>query len=245
VALVTGSSRGLGRAIAEHLGARGARVVINHPGDDTEAAQEVVDGVIRRGGEASCSPFDVADSRSVARALEDIGERWGSIDVLVNNAGICPFRDFFDLDAGEWDRVLAVNARGVFLVSQAAARFMRRRRWGRIVTVSSISGVQPTDARQVAYCASKAAANMLVRSLALVLAPYGITVNGVLPGTVPTAINRQVLDEEGVKESIAGRTPLGRLGTPREVAEAVLFLASPENAWITGTLLTVDGGYTA
>lgn len=172
-------------------------------------------------------------------------QRWGRIDVLVNNAGICPFTDVFDLTLEEFDRVQSVNARSIFLMSQAAGRHMRDAGGGAIVNVTSISGERFTNPRQLAYCTSKAAANMLTRGLAVTLAPYRIRVNAVLPGTVPTDINERILAEPGVTDAILALTPLKTLGTPPDIASAVLYLASEDAGWITGTLLVVDGGFIA
>ncbi len=245
VALVTGSSRGIGRAIALHLARRGAVVHVNHPGDDGERAGGVVREIRAGGGRAEELVFDVSEPVQVREGLASLDRRWGRLDIAVNNAGICPFRDFDALDLPEWLRVFSVNAAGPFLVSQAASRIMRRARWGRIVNVTSISGIHPTSPLQVAYAASKAAANMLTKSLAVILAPLRITVNAVLPGTVPTELNRDVLAAGDVEKNLVARTPLKRLGAPDDVAQAVGYLASPSAEWVTGTLLVVDGGFAA
>jgi len=164
---------------------------------------------------------------------------------VVNNAGICPFTDVLELTPAEFDRVQAVNVRSVFLLSQAAARCMKDTGGGSIVNVTSISGERFTNARQLAYCTSKAAANMLTRGLAVTLAPYHIRVNAVLPGTVPTDINEDVLAQAGVTDGIINATPLKVFGAPADIAGAVLYLAGDEARWITGTLMVVDGGFIA
>jgi L-rhamnose 1-dehydrogenase len=243
VALVTGGSRGIGRGIVEAFAREGASVVIAHSGRTTDEA----DALVRQIGleRALAIGGDVADARAVAGIIDQAIARFGRIDVLVNNAGICPFTEFFDLTVEEFDRVQAVNTRSIFLMTQAAARHMRPAGGGAVVNVTSISGERMTNPLQLAYCTSKAAANMLTRALAVALAPHHIRVNAVLPGTIPTDINRDILAADGVQDAILRATPLRKLGRPEDVAAAVLYLASPEADWVTGTLLTVDGGYTA
>jgi NAD(P)-dependent dehydrogenase (short-subunit alcohol dehydrogenase family) len=243
VVLVTGGSRGIGRRIVEEFAARGARVIINHSGARPGAARELAATIGAEQAEEVAA--DVADEGAVREMVAGIRARHGRLDIVVNNAGICPFRHVLEVTAAEFRRILDVNATAVFLVATAAARVMKDHGGGRIVNVTSISGLRVTNPRQVAYCTSKAAANMLTRALAVTLAPYGITVNAVLPGTVPTDINRDVLAQPGVAESIVEATPLRALGDTQDVASAVLYLAGPEAEWITGSLLVVDGGFVA
>lgn len=244
VVIVTGGARGIGRAIVERFAAEGARVGIGHSGRSERAAGEIIANV---GGAARAIslPGDVADEKAVAKVVSKTLDAFGRIDIVVNNAGICPFTDVFDVTPGEFDRVQAVNTRSIFLLSQAAARHMKDHGGGCIVNVTSISGERFTNPRQLAYCTSKAAANMLTRGLAVTLAPYHIRVNGVLPGTVPTDINEDVLAEPGVADEIIDATPLKSLGDCDDIASATLYLASEEAKWITGTLLVVDGGFIA
>ncbi len=243
VVIVTGGARGIGRAVVEAFAGEGARVGIGHSGRSEADAGAIIAGI---GADRAVSlPGDVSDSAAVGRIINTVMQRWGRIDVLVNNAGICPFTDVFDLTLEEFDRVQSVNARSIFLMSQAAGRHMRDAGGGAIVNVTSISGERFTNPRQLAYCTSKAAANMLTRGLAVTLAPYRIRVNAVLPGTVPTDINERILAEPGVTDAILALTPLKTLGTPPDIASAVLYLASEDAGWITGTLLVVDGGFIA
>jgi 3-oxoacyl-[acyl-carrier protein] reductase len=237
-ALVFGGARGIGRAIALRLVEEGARVVI---GDPLEVEGRAAAEDLSRHGEALFVGADVGNKGSVDRAVESALACFGRIDVLVQNAGIYPLTLLPDIAVEEWDRVLAVNLRGCFLAIQACIAPMRAQGGGRIVLTSSITGPRVTSPGHGHYSASKAGINGLIRAAALELAPHGITVNGVEPGNIMT---------EGVS---AGRSPefvaamersvpLGRLGTPRDVAHAVLFLASDEAAYITGTTLIIDGG---
>ena len=171
-------------------------------------------------------------------------EAWGGLDILVNVAGVAVFGDFLAATEEDWDRQMDVNAKGVFLASQAAARRMREAGGGRIIIVSSISGGR-ADPGLVPYCASKGAANMLTKAMAVALAPYDITVNAVLPGTVETDMNAANLAQPKVRGAILAGTPLRRLGRPEDVVGAVLYLCSDEAAWTTGSLIVVDGGYMA
>ncbi len=241
--IVTGGARGIGRAVVEAFAAEGARVGIGHSGRSESHVNELIEKIGR--DRAVSLPGDVADPDAVRRIVDTAVAAFGRIDVLVNNAGICPFTDVLDLTVEEFDRVQAVNVRSVFLMSQAVARLMKDAGGGAIVNVTSISGERFTHPKQLAYCTSKAAANMLTRALAVTLAPYHIRVNAVLPGTVPTDINATVLAQPGVTDAIRNATPLKSLGQPQDIAQAVLYLASDDAKWITGTLLTVDGGFIA
>jgi L-rhamnose 1-dehydrogenase len=241
--IVTGGARGIGRAIVEAFAREGARVGIGHSGRSEDAAGEIIRAVGK--DRAISLPGDVADADAVAYILDRTISAFGRIDVLVNNAGICPFTDVLDLAPEEFDRVQAVNTRSIFLTSQGAARHMKDAGGGVIVNVTSISGQRFTNSQQLAYCTSKAAANMLTRGLAVTLAPYHIRVNAVLPGTVPTDINEDVLAGPGVTAGIIEATPLKCLGTCDDIASATLYLASDEARWITGTLMVVDGGFIA
>ena len=241
VVLVTGSSRGIGRATAIAFAAEGARVVINHPGEPDEAAQAAA-LVSDAGGEPLVVEADVGDPQAVARMVEEVHDAFGVVDVLVNNAGICPFRDFFDITTQLWDRVLDVNLRGAFLVTQAVTRRMiEAGRPGRVIAVSSVSA-WVGGAQQAHYCASKAALSSLMRSLAIVLGPHGITCNAVLPGPVETDINREDLADPAKRSQLEGRIPLGSLGQPEDVAGVITLLARPEAGYVNGSEVLVDGG---
>jgi len=241
VAVVTGGSRGIGRAIALRLGQEGAKVVVNYV-SNAEAAREVVESIREAGSEAIAVQADVADARAVHRMVQTTLDTFGTIDILVNNAGICPFRDFLEISEELWDRVLDVNLKGHFLCSQAVAKVMVERGIkGRIISISSISGIVG-GSQQAHYCASKGGINQLIKSMAIALGPYGITCNAILPGTVETDINKEDLADPDKRRYMINRTPLRRLGQPDDIAGAVVFLASEDASWITGSALVVDGG---
>jgi L-rhamnose 1-dehydrogenase len=240
VAIVTGAARGIGRAIALRFGQEGARVAIV---DVREAeGQEAVRLIESAGGQAIFVRADVSDSTQVQAVVRAVLNRWGTIDILVNDAGICPFEGFLEMPEALWDQVLDVNLKGCFLVSQAVAKVMVERGIrGRIIAVSSISA-EFGGSSQAHYCASKAGINLLVKSMAISLGPHGITVNAVLPGTVETDINREALADPDGRDYWSKRAPLGRLGQPEDIAGPVLFFATDDSAWCTGALLVVDGG---
>jgi L-rhamnose 1-dehydrogenase len=174
--------------------------------------------------------------------VDAVVKQWDTIHILVNNAGICPFEGFLEMDEDLWDKVLDVNLKGYFLCSQAVAKVMVQQNVrGRIIAISSISS-EFGGTSQAHYCASKAGINLLVKSMAISLGPYGITCNAVLPGTVETDINRDALADPAVRDYWSRRAPLGRLGQPEDIVGPVLFFASDDSAWCTGSMLVVDGG---
>jgi L-rhamnose 1-dehydrogenase len=241
VALVTGASRGIGRAVALRLAEEGAHVIVNHPGEPAQA-REVVTAIRRLGRQAIAIKADISKAAEVRRMVGRAVERFGRIDILVNNAGICPFREFLEISQEDWDRTHAVNLRGTFLCSQAVARAMVERDIrGRIISISSISSYVG-GRLQAHYCPTKAGINLLMKSMAISLGPYGITCNSVLPGTIRTDINRQQLADEEVRRRTIDRIPLGRLGEPQDVAGPVVFLATDEACYMSGAELLVDGG---
>jgi len=244
VAVVTGGSRGIGRAISLRLAEEGAAVCVNYVSNE-RAADGVVQIINAAGGRAFAFKTHVADKAGVDAMVAETVRRYGRVDILVNNAGVCRFLDFFETSEEDWDWHQAINCKGIFLCSQAAAREMRKQGGGRIVNVTSISGEKATNPRQVAYCASKGGANMLTQIMAVALAPYNVTVNAVLPGTIETDINREMLkaDDAAVEKGICEVTPLGCLGKPENIAEAVVYFACDRADWTTGSLLVVDGGF--
>jgi L-rhamnose 1-dehydrogenase len=241
VVVVTGAARGIGRGIAVRFGAEGARVVVNHPGEPDNAA-ETARLVQEAGGTPLVVEADLADPAAIERMAGRIDEEWGPADVLVNNAGICPFADFFDIDVALWDRVHAVNLRGCFLTTQAITRRMvAAGKTGQVVSISSISALVG-GAEQVHYCATKAGISSLMKSLAIVLGPHGITCNAVLPGAIGTDINRDDWARPGKLEQLQARIPLGRTGDAADVAGLVWLLTQPEASYVTGADVLVDGG---
>src|SRR3990172_3251658 len=240
-ALVTGASRGIGRAIAVRLAAEGASVAVNHPGEPKEAG-DVVRAIRASGGQAVAVRADVASKRQVDSMVERVIKRFGRIDILVNNAGICPFAEFLDITEETWDRTHDVNLRGAFLCSQAVARHMVERGiHGRIISVSSIASYVG-GIIQAHYCPTKAGVNLLMKSMATALGPHGITCNTVLPGTVLTDMNSMFLTDPDHRRQTIERIPLGRLGEPEDVAGVVAFLASDDAGYMSGAELLVDGG---
>lgn len=238
-ALVTGASRGIGRAIAERLAEAGAHVAVNYHA--TEPV-DVIAGITERGGRAFAVRADVADEMQVATMMIEVQQRLGGLDILVNNAGICPFYEFLDMPVEIWDRTQAVNLRGVFLTSQAAARIMvDQGTGGRIISISSISALVG-GGQQTHYTPTKAGIKSFMQSLAIVLGPHGITCNSVLPGTITTDINREDLSDPAKRAYMEKRIPVGRLGEPEDLAGPVCFLACDEARYVNGAELLVDGG---
>ncbi len=239
VAIVTGAARGLGQLIAEVLAAAGARVACVDVQEDVLA--ETVERIRGSGGTAEAFPCDVTDSRRVGEVVDAVVKRWGGLHILVNNAGITRDNLLVRMKDEQWDSVINVNLRGAFLFTRAAAKPMMKGRRGRIVNMASVSGMMGNPG-QANYSASKAGLIGLTRTVARELAGRNITVNAVAPGFIATEMSAALGQE--VLEEVKKRTPLGRLGEPQDVADAVLFLASEAASFITGHVLTVDGGLT-
>lgn len=236
VALVTGGSRGIGAAIARRLAKNGAAVALTYvsaPG----SAEEVVRGIEVEGGRALAIRADAADPEAGRAAVERTVETFDRLDVLVNNAGILMRGSVVDFGLGEFDRIVAVNVRAAFLATQAAVPYMRP--GSRIINVGSMAADRSTYPGAAFYSMSKAAIAALTRGFAVDLAPQGITVNNVQPGPTLTDISAES------KEMLAPLMPIGRLGTPDEIASLVAYLAGEESAFVTGSSWTIDGGFTA
>lgn len=262
VAIVTGAAHGIGRATAMRLARDGARVVVTDV--DEDAGNEVVEAIKATGSDALFRSADVAERLDVHNLVAIACDAFGRVDILVNNAGVVDDAPFLELDADEFDRIMKTNLRGAFVISQAVAKRMiaqarelkekqaekndtseaevgPRRSVGAIVNVTSINAVFG-QAHHVAYTVSKGGMTQLTKSMALALAPHGIRVNAVGPGSVDTKLVEDVLKDDDLRTTALQRTPLGRFGTPEEIASVITWLASDQASYLTGTTVWADGG---
>jgi NAD(P)-dependent dehydrogenase (short-subunit alcohol dehydrogenase family) len=242
VALVTGAGRGIGHDLVLALAAAGAKVVAGIR--DPETTDAVVTEARAAGGEVEGVTLDVTDRASIERGVAETVQRFGRLDILVNNAGLGTNHDALEATEEEWDELFAVNVRGLFFTCQSAGRRMVAQRYGRIVNMASQAGLVGIP-RHAAYSASKGAVIALARVLALEWSPFGVTVNSVAPTFIRTSGTAARLDRPEFLADVLERLPVGRVGTTTDVAGAVLYLASPAAALVTGTVLVVDGGWTA
>jgi 3-oxoacyl-[acyl-carrier protein] reductase len=242
VALITGSARGIGRSVSARFLAEGARVVLV---DLAESQVETTASELDSTGRSVLAlTADVTRLEDVERAVTAAKQRFGRIDILVNNAGIAPMRSFLETDMELFDRVMAVNARGSFMMARECARDMATRRWGSIVQLASTCAFQSGASQELsAYNMSKAAVRQMVPSLASELAEYDIRVNAVAPGTIDTEMTRSCMPDEASVAAATQKIPLGKLGQPKDIAAACAFLCSEEARYITGHTLVVDGGW--
>lgn len=237
-ALVTGGSRGIGRAISVRLASMGAHVFINYVSNPA-AAEETQKMILDAGGTADILAFNVADAGQVQDAIKQLIKERGSLDILVNNAGITRDGLMARMKEDDWDAVLDTNLKGSFICAKAAARSMMKKRWGRIVNISSVIGFAG-NAGQVNYASAKAGMLGLTKSMAREFATRNITVNAVAPGYIVTDMTRELSEE--IQEKIKAEIPLASLGSPEDVAGAVAYLVSDDGAYVTGNTIHVNGG---
>jgi 3-oxoacyl-[acyl-carrier protein] reductase len=240
VAVLAGAARGIGAAITRRFVEEGARVII---GDTETAAGQSLAADLGGDAVARFVRTDISRPEDAARLVDCALESFGALDILVQNAGIYPWTLIEDIQPDEWDAVMAVNLKGTFLAAQAALAPMRRNRYGRMIFTSSITGPRVTSPGHGHYSATKAGINGFIKAAALEFSGYGITVNGIEPGNILTEGMQAHRSPEFIR-MMEQAVPLGRLGTPQDIAHAVLFLASDEAAYITGTTIIVDGGQT-
>lgn len=238
VALVTGASRGIGRAVAIRLAQAGADVVVNYAGSEA-AAQETVDAIVALGRKAIKIQANVADAEQVAAMVDEAHKEFGHIDILVNNAGITKDGLLMRMKDEDWDAVLDINLKGTYLVTKAVSKIMMKQRSGSIINMTSVVGVMG-NAGQTNYAASKAGVIGFTKSCAKEMASRGIRVNAIAPGFIHTEMTEVLSDK--VKEAMVGQIPLGRMAEPQEVANVAVFLAAPFSNYITGQVINVDGG---
>ncbi|MGE0461889.1 MAG: SDR family NAD(P)-dependent oxidoreductase [Vicinamibacterales bacterium] len=240
-ALVTGSSRGIGRGIVVRFAQEGANVAINYVGS-ARAAEETLAAVMAHGVRGVILPADVGSVVDVRRLIDEASAALGPLDILVNNAGVEKHAPFWDVSEQDYDKVLDVNLKGAFFATQAMVRHLRASgRPGRIINISSVHEDLPFP-NFAAYCASKGALRMLTRNLAVELGPLGIAVNNIAPGAIETPINTALLNDPRKLGALLNQIPLSRLGQPEDVAGLAVFLAGEEAAYVTGSTFVVDGG---
>jgi NAD(P)-dependent dehydrogenase (short-subunit alcohol dehydrogenase family) len=239
VAIVTGAGQGMGRAVAQRLAAGGARLIVNDL--DQQSAERTAAELTSNGADALAAPGDVSSGQDVSGLMESAVKRYGTVHILVNNAGTLRPTPVIDIDEEEWDRVIGVNLKGTYLCSRAVLPSMRREGWGRIVNFSSTAGKNVSTVGGAHYTAAKAGVLGFTRHLAKEEARHGITVNAVCPGLIDTEMVRSTISDQRAREYAEG-FPIARLGEPWEVAELVAFLASDRAAYITGASLDINGG---
>jgi NAD(P)-dependent dehydrogenase (short-subunit alcohol dehydrogenase family) len=245
IVIVTGARRGMGRSHAIAFAKEGAKVVVSDI--SLEDCQKVVEEIEKFGGEALAIKCDVSKKEEVGEMVKKTIQEWGRIDILVNNAGIAEFKPFLELEEKEWDRTIDINLKGYFLVAQACAKEMVKKKSGVIINIASVAMGQVGVGfpNLVHYVASKGAIVAMTEAMALELAPYNIRVNSVSPGAIDTPMVDPVKSDKQTMEGILARIPLKRIGKPEEVSNLVLFLASETSSYMTGSNVVIDGGWLA
>ncbi|MCK4520662.1 SDR family oxidoreductase [Candidatus Parcubacteria bacterium] len=243
VAIITGARRGMGRTHALILAKAGAKVVVSDISQ--EDCEKVVEEIKKNKGEAMAVKCDVSKKEEVDEMVKKTVEKFGKIDILVNNAGICQFKLFLELTEEDWARTLDINLKGYFLCAQAAVKEMAKQKFGRIINISSVAmGQQGIGFPNIVhYCASKGGIIGMTEALAVELAPYNIRVNAIAPGMIETPMIESVKQDPKTMEGMLARVPMHRVGKPEEVSNLVLFLASDESSYITGSTVVIDGGW--
>ncbi|HXK32227.1 MAG TPA: SDR family NAD(P)-dependent oxidoreductase [Candidatus Paceibacterota bacterium] len=245
VAIVTGARRGMGKSHALLLAKAGAKVLVSDISQ--EECQLVVDEIEKAGGQAMALKCDVSKKEEVEKMVKTVIDKWGKLDVLVNNAGICQFKPFLDLTEEEWDRTIDINLKGYFLCAQTAAKEMVKQKSGAIVNVASIAmGQVGVGFSTLAhYSASKGGIVAMTETMAIELGPHNIRVNAIAPGVIETPMVDPIKQDEKAMQGILARLPLGRVGKSEEVSNLVLFLASDASSYMTGSTVVIDGGWLA
>jgi len=240
IAIVTGSGRGIGKSTALELAKEGAKVVVSDI--DIKECQNVCDEIKKIGSDAIAVKCDISKKSDVDAMIKKIMQKFQKIDILINNAGVVLMKPFVEMTEKDWDFVLDINLKGVFLCTNAVAKQMIKQKSGKIISVASIAG-EVGFMNTSAYCASKAGIINLTRELAMELSPHNINVNAIAPGVIATKMTEDMLKDKKTKEVLLASTPLGRVGQPEEIGKAVVFLASDDSNFITGHTLVVDGGW--
>jgi len=240
IAIVTGSGRGIGKSTVLELAKEGAKVVVSDI--DIKECQNVCDEIKKIGSDAIAVKCDISKKSDVDAMIKKTMQKFQKIDILINNAGVVLMKPFVEMTEKDWDFVLDINLKGVFLCTNAVVKQMIKQKSGKIISVASIAG-EVGFMNTSAYCASKAGIINLTRELALELSPHNINVNAIAPGVIATKMTEDMLKDKKTKEVLLASTPLGRVGQPEEIGKAAVFLASDDSNFITGHTLVVDGGW--
>ena len=240
VAVVTGAGTGIGRGIARALARQGCRVVA--VGRRLDKVKETADLIAKGNGRALAVSADVSKAADVARIVEECRAAFGAIDILINNAGVHVPGGILKVTEEQWDWIISVNLKGVFLCSKAVAPGMLERKWGRVINIASVGAITPS--LNAAYCATKGAVVTLTKSMALELSPGGVTVNAICPGTTVTEMTRERLEDPAVRTQQLAKSRVGFFAEPADIAAGAVYLASEEARFVTGSVLVIDGGWT-